>query len=338
MRRLADVHPAGPQLAKLRCGLLQDGVANRERGLRRNGELPEHHPNDNPRVNERGPMPARSIRGKVRVRHARRERVSTPPRRPLLHDRQHRTIFRTHAALLQEARLRLPTRRAGARREVLVDRRRRLAYDETLKADCDDIAAPSLAARSRRLHRRQPRRPEPRFRTSTSCRLRRRRAPPGSPRSSIDIEEVTEHESAPTSRSRNHRRSSSIFRRRPVRLFGVLYTVRIDNGAAFMSRSRGPDDRLISLSGAAAGATLVPNDAVRNPAGARGSVRSPDDVFPPAAHFTVDDPEIAPDDGPATWRSGSAHWRYRSRQPQDPANRRRTRRPRRDFRRRRRKC
>ena len=78
------------------------------------------------------------------------------------------------------------------------------------------------------------------------------------------------------------------------------------------------DDVSLALSGAAAGTLLVPGTPFEIPPGAvLGPIAH--DVFPPAAHFTVTIPEIAPDDA-VEIRFWTLALIYLS-NPQNPANR-----------------
>jgi uncharacterized repeat protein (TIGR01451 family) len=199
-----------------------------------------------------------------------------------------------------------------------------LAYDETLKADCDDIAQRLFDGDLPEgfidgyLVIQSPRRLDVDVFYSAAS------PEQGGTARSIDIEPVAERD---LRADLVIEKSSQVF---PVplggpdvlsqfRLFAVLYTVRIHNGGAVHAEAIEVSDTVsLALAGAAAATLFVPDEPFEMPSDAeRGAIVH--EAFPPSAGFTVTLPEIPPGDG-AEIRFWALALVYLS-NPGDPANR-----------------
>jgi uncharacterized repeat protein (TIGR01451 family) len=204
-----------------------------------------------------------------------------------------------------------------------------LAYDETLKADCDDIA--------RRLFDdelpggfidgylivQSPRRLDVDAFYSAAATAGAGAGAAANARS-IHIEDVTERD---LRADLTMEKSSQVF---PIpldgpdflaqfRLFAVLYTIRIHNdGSVHAENIEIADTVSLAIAGPAAAAILVPDDPFEIPSDAERSAIT-HDAIPPTARFTVTLPELPPGDG-AEVRFWTLALIYLS-DPQNPANR-----------------
>lgn len=199
-----------------------------------------------------------------------------------------------------------------------------LAYDETLKAACDDVAQRLFDGDLPEgfidgyLVIQSPRRLDvDAFYSAASPDV-------GGAVTSIDIEPVAERD---LRADLVIEKTSQVF---PVplggsdfltqfRLYAVLYTVRIHNGGAVHAEAIEVSDTVsLALAGTTAATLFVPDDPFEMPADAeRGAITH--EAFPPSARFTVTLPEIPPGDG-AEIRFWALALIYLS-NPQDPANR-----------------
>ena len=201
-----------------------------------------------------------------------------------------------------------------------------LAYDETLKADCNDIRRRVFDGNlpggfvDGYLVIQSPRRLDvDAFYSAASV---AGEAAPGSVRS-IDVEHIKERD---LRADLVVEKSSEVF---PIplggpdllaqfRVFAVLYTIRIDNeGSVHAENIEVSDAVSLALAGPASGAMFIPDDPLEIPEGAElGPIVN--EPFPPASRFNVTLPEIPPGDA-VEIRFWTLALIYLS-NPQDPAN------------------
>ena len=217
--------------------------------------------------------------------------------------------------------------RAGPVHPIGIDE---LAYDQTLKADCDDIARrlfdnelPSgfidgyLVVQS-------PRRLDVDVFYSAAAGQGAGAGAPANARS-IDVEHVTERD---LRADLTMEKSSQIF---PIplqgpdflaqfRFFAVLYTIRIHNdGSVHAENIEIADTVSLNIAGPTAAAIMVPDDPFEIPDDAERSAIIHEAGPPMTARFTVTLPELPPGDG-AEIRFWTLALIYLS-DPQNPANR-----------------